>query len=127
MTTSIPGQRWISQAEPELGLGTVLRVEGRNIQVLFAGAGMLRTYAVHSAPLVRARFRVGQRVVSGDSSLVIEHVSEAGGLLTYHAGSLALAETELDDAQSISRADERLISGRVDSAIDFDFRLEVGS
>ena len=29
-----PGQRWISTAEPELGLGTVLRVEGRGVQVL---------------------------------------------------------------------------------------------
>jgi ATP-dependent helicase HepA len=49
-----PGQRWISTAEPELGLGTILRVEGRGVQVLFAKAGVLRPYAVDSAPLVRA-------------------------------------------------------------------------
>ena len=34
----VPGQRWISNAEPELGLGTVLRIEGRQLQVLFATA-----------------------------------------------------------------------------------------
>ena len=41
----VPGQRWISNAEPELGLGTVLRAEGRSVQVLFAKAGVLRQYA----------------------------------------------------------------------------------
>ena len=50
----VPGQRWISSAEPELGLGTVLRVEGRGVQVLFAKAGVLRPYAIDSAPLIRA-------------------------------------------------------------------------
>ncbi|MEO9078638.1 MAG: hypothetical protein ABI268_04935, partial [Rhodanobacter sp.] len=58
----VPGQRWISSAEPELGLGTVLRVEGRGVQILFAKAGILRPYAVDSAPLLRAEFRAGQRV-----------------------------------------------------------------
>ena len=34
-----PGQRWISSAEPELGLGTVLRVEGRTVQFAFPATG----------------------------------------------------------------------------------------
>jgi ATP-dependent helicase HepA len=123
-TPFLPGQRWISRAEPELGLGTVVRVEGRGVQILFAGAGILRQYAIHTAPLVRAQFRAGQRVTGKGTSLLVEQVSEADGLLTYHAGHLALRETELDDAQSISRADERLVSARVDAAADFDFRLE---
>lgn len=124
MSPFTPGQRWISRAEPELGLGTVLRVEGRGVQVLFAGAGVLRQYAIHTAPLARAHFRAGQRVSGIGKSLVIDQVSEVDGLLTYHAGRVSLVETELDDAQSISRADERLISARVDAAADFDFRLE---
>ncbi|MBN8714469.1 MAG: hypothetical protein J0H50_10950, partial [Xanthomonadales bacterium] len=45
----LPGQRWISSAEPELGLGTVLRVDGRTVQVLFAKSGVLRPYALESA------------------------------------------------------------------------------
>lgn len=124
MTPFIPGQRWISRAEPELGLGTVVRVEGRSVRILFAGAGVLRQYAIHAAPLVRAQFRAGQRVTGKGASLRIERVSEADGLLTYHAGPTALVETELDDAQSISRADERLVSARVDAPDDFDFRIE---
>src|SRR6185312_9312049 len=40
-----PGQRWISTAEPELGLGTVLRVEGRTVQLAFPATGVVRHYA----------------------------------------------------------------------------------
>lgn len=120
----IPGQRWISNAEPELGLGTVLRLEGRTVQVLFATAGVLRQYAVQSAPLSRAEFRVGQKVAGQNRSLTIERISEDDGLLVYHAGNQALNEAELDDAQPISQADQRLLSTRTDPPEHFDFRLE---
>ncbi|MEO7432874.1 MAG: RNA polymerase-associated protein RapA, partial [Dokdonella sp.] len=110
----IPGQRWISNAEPELGLGTVVRLEGRNVQVLFATAGVLRHYAMHAAPLARADFRVGQKVSGSKQNFVVERISESNGLLTYHGGEKTLSEAELDDAQPISRADERLLSTRID-------------
>ncbi|HEY0179502.1 MAG TPA: RNA polymerase-associated protein RapA [Dokdonella sp.] len=120
----VPGQRWISNAEPELGLGTVVRLDGRNVQVLFATAGVLRQYAMRSAPLARAEFRVGQKIAARNQSFVVERVSEAQGLLTYHAGAHALPESELDDTQPLSRADERLLSARVDAPDRFDFRLQ---
>ena len=120
----VPGQRWISNAEPELGLGTVLRIEGRQLQVLFATAGMLRQYATHSAPLARADFRVGQKVIGKGRQFTIEHIETSDGLHTYHGEGQKLTESELDDTQSVSRADERLISGRVDRAERFDFRME---
>ncbi len=120
----VPGQRWISNAEPELGLGTVVRLDGRTVQVLYATAGVLRQYAKHAAPLSRATFRVGQKISGQRHSFIIERVSEDGGLLTYHHGSQALAEAALDDAQPISRADARLLAARVDSPSRFDFRLE---
>ena len=120
----VPGQRWISNAEPELGLGTVLRVEGRQLQVLFATAGMLRQYATHSAPLARADFRVGQKVIGKGRHFTIERIETSNELLIYHGEGQQLSESELDDTQSVSRADERLISGRVDRAERFDFRME---
>jgi len=124
MRTLVPGQRWISNAEPELGLGTVVRIEPRSVQVLFATAGVMRHYALHSAPLTRAEFRPGQRVAGNKQSLVVERVSESDGLFTYHAGERALTESELDDAQPISRADERLKSARLDTPDRFEFRLD---
>lgn len=120
----VPGQRWVSNAEPELGLGTILRIEGRSIQVLFAKSGVLRHYAAHAAPLVRAEFRVGQKVAGKGLSFTIDRVETHHGLLYYYHGADKLAEGELDDVQSLSQADERLLSGRVDRADRFDFRTE---
>ena len=54
MEAFAPGQRWFSSAEPELGLGTVLRLAGRQVQIVFTGTGIVRMYALGSAPLLRA-------------------------------------------------------------------------
>ncbi|MBB3227374.1 ATP-dependent helicase HepA [Luteibacter sp. Sphag1AF] len=119
-----PGQRWISTAEPELGLGTVLRVEGRGVQVLFAKAGVLRPYATESAPLVRAEFRAGQRVAGKGIAFLVERVEEREGLFVYRGEGRELEEGQLDDEQSVSQADDRLVGGRTDPADRFDLRLE---
>ncbi|MBP7625080.1 MAG: hypothetical protein KA763_14020, partial [Xanthomonadales bacterium] len=63
MSNYVPGQRWISNAEPELGLGTVLRVEGRMVQLVYARTGTSRQYATHSAPLTRAQFRIRDMIM----------------------------------------------------------------
>jgi len=120
----VPGQRWISTAEPELGLGTVLRVEGRGVQVLFAKAGVLRPYAVDSAPLVRAEFRAGQRVAGKGIAFLVERVEIREELLIYRGEGRELEEGQLDDEQSVSQADDRLIGGRTDSVAQFQLRLE---
>ncbi|QAU22632.1 RNA polymerase-associated protein RapA [Dyella sp. M7H15-1] len=120
----LPGQRWISTAEPELGLGTVLRVEGRGVQVLFAKSGVLRPYAVDSAPLVRAEFRAGQRVAGKGIAFLVERIEEREGLLVYRGEGRELHEGQLDDEQSVSQADDRLIGGRTDPVHHFELRLE---
>ena len=119
-----PGQRWISTAEPELGLGAVLRVEGRGVQVLFAKAGVLRQYAQESAPLARAEFRPGQRVAGKGRAFLVERVEIRDSLLIYAGDGKEMSEGELDDEQAVSQADERLVAGRVDTPAAFDFRLE---
>ncbi|MEW9623671.1 RNA polymerase-associated protein RapA [Rhodanobacter geophilus] len=120
----VPGQRWISTAEPELGLGTVLRVEGRGVQVLFAKAGVLRPYAADSAPLVRAEFRAGQRVAGKGIAFLVERVEIRDDLLIYRGEGRELHEGQLDDEQSVSQADDRLIGGRTDPVAHFELRLE---
>ena len=120
----VPGQRWISTAEPELGLGTVLRVEGRGVQVLFAKAGVLRPYAIDSAPLLRAEFRAGQRVAGKGIAFLVERVEIKDELLIYRGEGRELHEGQLDDEQSVSQADDRLIGGRTDSVAQFELRLE---
>lgn len=123
-TMFVPGQRWISSAEPELGLGTVLRVEGRGVQVLFAKAGVLRPYAIDSAPLIRAEFRAGQRVAGKGLAFLVERVEVKDELLIYRGEGRELHEGQLDDEQSVSQADDRLIGGRTDVVAHFELRLE---
>jgi ATP-dependent helicase HepA len=124
MTDFQPGQRWFSTAEPELGLGTVLRLSGRQVQIVFTGSGVLRHYAVGQAPLMRAAFRAGDRVrVHGDSKL-IERVDNRDGLLRYHCNGRAHDEGELDSEQPVSQADARLLAGRMDRNDRFELRRE---
>ncbi|HET6587406.1 MAG TPA: RNA polymerase-associated protein RapA [Oleiagrimonas sp.] len=120
----VPGQRWISSAEPELGLGTVLRVDGRHVQVLFAKSGVLRPYAQDSAPLTRAEFRPGQRIAGKGVSFLVERVEIHDGLLIYRGEGRELQEGQLDDEQSVTQADDRLIGGRIDTVSRFELRLE---
>ena len=46
-----PGQRWVSDTEPELGLGIILKAEAGRVEVFFHAAGEQRQYAMESAPL----------------------------------------------------------------------------
>ena len=47
------GQRWSSESEPELGLGTIVQTGGGRVQIEFAAAGETRTYVAENAPLKR--------------------------------------------------------------------------
>ena len=123
MNLFIPGQRWFSAAEPELGLGTVMRLAGRSVQIVFTGTGTLRQYAIASAPLSRAQFRVGDRIRVAREELLIDGLDEVDGLLTYRCGGRHVAEGELDPEQPVSKADTRLLGGRVDRVDQFELRM----
>ena len=117
----IPGQRWVSEAEPELGLGTILRCDERALQVLFAKSGVVRNYSAQGAPLARASFRVGQRIAGRGISFVVERIDLRDGLLVYSGEKRELVESQLDDEQSLSQADARLMSARVDKPLTWFF------
>lgn len=94
------------------------------MQVLFAKAGVLRPYAIDSAPLVRAEFRPGQRVAGKGIAFLVERVEVREDLLVYRGEGRELEEGQLDDEQSVSQADDRLIGGRTDPVSHFELRLE---
>src|SRR4051812_16589937 len=91
------GQRVLSELEPELGLGLVIRVaDSRLVEVLFSGAEVTRQYALKSAPLRRLRLRAGQKVQSKKGQvLLIAEVKEVEGLLLYRGDGQELWEYEL--------------------------------
>lgn len=120
------GQRWISETEPELGLGVLESVTRHQLRLVFPASNEARIYAAANAPIKRVAFRVGDLVQSQQgASITIEAIDEADGLLTYRAGAIAIAEAELADTISFSKPEDRLINGQVDASATFSLRHEV--
>ena len=130
MQDFIPGQRWISDTELQMGLGTVLCTDHRTVTICFVANGETRVYAKQTAPLTRVRFAIGDSVISHEGwGMTVERVSEDGGLLTYHGiredGSPAsLPEGELSHFIQLSRPTERLFAGQVDHDKWFELRYQ---
>jgi ATP-dependent helicase HepA len=125
MNKFLPGQRWFSTAEPELGLGTVMRLAGRSVQIVYTGSGEVRMYAIEAAPLARAEFRSGDRLRAGGEEMEVDAVEARDGLLAYRCQGRVIPEGELDAEQPVSQADARLMSGRVDQNDRFELRHQV--
>lgn len=123
-----PGQRWISNTELQMGLGTVLGVDRRSVQIVFLASGETRTYAKSSAPLSRVRFSPGDHIRSHAGwSLHIEAIEEHEGLLVYFGrrkdGTEAtLPESQLDNFMQLSRPADRLFTGQIDKFKWFELR-----
>jgi ATP-dependent helicase HepA len=123
MSVFISGQRWISEPEPELGLGTVVQTGQGRVQVEFRSAGETRTYAVDHAPLKRVRFRVGDKVrTQSDHEFIVREVVENEGLLIYAGEDRRLPEAQLSDLVSLQGPQERLFAGRFDASTTFELR-----
>ena len=123
MSMFISGQRWFSESEPELGLGTVAQAGGGRVQVEFKAAGQTRTYAVDQAPLKRVRFRVGDKVrTQADREFIVKEVVEQQGLLIYAGENQQLPEAQLSDRVSLQEPQERLFAGRFDTSAAFALR-----
>ncbi len=125
MQIYFPGQRWISETEPELGLGLVVDATNRTVQVFYQAANEMRHYAAGNAPLKRVRFSEGDTIESrADAKLTVKAVTEQNGLLIYTAtDGTALSETDLCDTSSFDRPEARLLGGHVDDNALFDLRL----
>src|ERR1700712_2153057 len=109
MSVFIKGQRWISEPEPELGLGTVMHTGNGRVQVEFKAAGEMRTYTVDQAPLKRVRFRMGDTVrTQAAKEFLVTKVVEQQGMLTYVGDHQQLPEAELSDRVSLQGPQERL-------------------
>lgn len=128
MNQYIPGQRWISTTEPELGLGIVVECSTNRVTVLFLASGERRQYAADNAPLVRVSFAAGDTIetVENEKLQVIESVEKAG-LMTYVAVDAAgshrqLEEMELNHHIQFNKPQERFFSGHTDPSAWFNLR-----
>ena len=115
------GQRWISDAESDLGLGTVVGIDGRMVTMLFPASGETRLYAMSEAPLTRVQFNPGDTVKSAQEfSLVIERIEEVNQTLVYHGErtdtgeAVSLRETFSTISSVSVRHQDRLFTGQID-------------
>ncbi|WP_277962402.1 RNA polymerase-associated protein RapA [Pseudomonas sp. RIT-To-2] len=123
-----PGQRWISDSEAELGLGTVLAQDGRLLTVLYPATGDTRQYALRNAPLTRVRFSPGDQITHFEGwKLTVQEVEDVDGLLVYHGldaqnQPCTLPETQLSNFIQFRLASDRLFAGQIDPLAWFSLR-----
>ncbi|MDX1736099.1 MAG: SNF2-related protein, partial [Halioglobus sp.] len=125
----IIGQRWVSHADAQLGLGVVVDVDRRRVTLAFPAVGEERTYAAQSAPLTRLRFKVGDHISTVDSlELLVTEVREQQGLLLYvgtdhHEEQVTISELELDAFVQLTTPQQRLLNGHFDRNSEFALRV----
>ena len=121
----VPGQRYISVAEPELGLGKIVSVDRRFVEVAFPGNERPRKYAAASAPLTRIVFKIGDSIKdeNGNEFRITEVRGNAGQTLTYLCGPQILSEDAVAGTCTASTPLRRLLNGISDRCDDFALRL----
>ena len=93
MPNPLPGQRWTSASQPELGLGLVITAEGDRVEICFPAAEEVRQYVFSSAPLIRVHFKEGDRIKDqSGTEYTVDHVEDRDGLYVYHAGANEIPE-----------------------------------
>ncbi|PLR52502.1 RNA polymerase-associated protein RapA [Chimaeribacter arupi] len=125
------GQRWISDTESELGLGTVVALDTRMVTLLFPATGENRLYARNDSPITRVMFNPGDTINSHEGwQLKVDEVKEENGLLTYigtrldtDEAAVALREVLLDSKLTFSKPQDRLFAGQIDRMDRFALRL----
>ncbi|EED35996.1 RNA polymerase-associated protein HepA [Luminiphilus syltensis NOR5-1B] len=129
MTTEFAlGQRWVSHADVELGLGIVVEVDPRRVTVHFPAVGEDRTYATDRAPLTRLALKSGDLLnrVDGEQFTVTD-VEHHDGVLVYKVEEnneiTAVSELELDSHIQLSSPKDRLLNNQLDKIADFKLRF----
>ena len=119
------GQRWISETEPELGLGILLKVEFKRLEITFPAASETRIYALDSAPIRRVSLKTGESLQTATGKeYLVDGVKEQDGLLIYICSDQEIPEAQLADTMSFSKPEDRLLAGHTDPITVFDLRAE---
>ncbi|PWC16829.1 RNA polymerase-associated protein RapA [Brenneria corticis] len=123
------GQRWISDTESELGLGTVIAVDNRMVTLLFPASDENRLYSRSDAPITRVMFNPGDIVTSHEGwQLKVDSVGDENGLLVYRGQRLdneapaELREIMLDSKLTFNKPQDRLFAGQIDRMDRFALR-----
>lgn len=124
------GQRWISDTESDLGLGTVVAMDARTVTLMFAASEENRVYARTDAPVTRVTFNVGDVIECQEGwSLSVEEVIEEKGLFTYlgtrqdtEESGVSLREIFLSNQIRFNKPQDKLYAGQIDRMDNFVLR-----
>ena len=114
----VVGQRWLSDSEPDLGLGLVMDVDFRTVSIDFRAVEETRRYARQQAPLTRLVLKAGDKVTVAELSLeILDLLHTPSGLIIYETQDdqgkrHPLPESLLPDTLSMNRPLDRLLSGQ---------------
>jgi ATP-dependent helicase HepA len=125
------GQRWISDTESDLGLGTIVALEGRQMTILFPASGENRVYSIQEAPITRVVFNTGDTIRHVEEwQLEVESIEEQDDLLCYHGirvdtqEKASFKETFLDHFIKFNKPQDRLFAGQVDRFDRYTLRFQ---
>ncbi|MEF1288430.1 RNA polymerase-associated protein RapA [Vibrio sp. M260118] len=124
------GQRWISDTESDLGLGTVVALDARTVTLMFAASEENRVYARNDAPVTRVTFNVGDVIDSQEGwSLKVEQVVEDQGVFSYigvredsSEEGVTLREIMLSNQIRFNKPQDKLYAGQIDRMDNFVLR-----
>jgi len=125
------GQRWISDTESELGLGTVIGLEDRMVTMMFPATDENRMFSRSEAPLTRVIYNPGDKIESHEGwSLTVNKVEEKDQLVTYYGihcetgEPVSLRETLLNYNVRFNKPQDRLFAGQIDRMDRFGVRYK---
>jgi ATP-dependent helicase HepA len=125
MDTPLPGQRWVSNTESELGLGVVLKADYTVVEIFFPAAGESRRYSVKTAPLRRVRYQEGDKIKTHDGKeYQVDSLTEEKGLIQYVCGKDVVPESALADTISFNKPQDRMLAGQIDDLRTYNLRSE---
>ncbi|WP_159656789.1 RNA polymerase-associated protein RapA [Vibrio atypicus] len=124
------GQRWISDTESDLGLGTVVALDARTVTLMFAASEENRVYARNDAPVTRVTFNSGDVIECQQGwSLKVEQVVEEQDLFTYIGTredtgeeGVVLREIMLSNQIRFNKPQDKLYAGQIDRMDNFVLR-----
>ena len=124
----VSGQRYINNADLQLGLGRVVGDNHRMVKVMFDAVGEERIYAKDSAPLSRYQPQVNDQLQHKDGwQLTIKEIKNLNGLYIYfgikdNGEEDVIPESEITDNISLARPADRVLNAQIDKQSWYDLR-----
>lgn len=120
-----PGQRWYSKTETELGLGIVLKLEDRLVQIYYPEKDETRIYNPKSSPLQRFRLNIGDEVVhENNQSFIVREISEIDNLFIYHTDEGEIVEGQINAKINLTNPEDKLFNNLLDEPAEYEFRYQ---